>query len=131
MRISVLVVFAALALFAVAVPESAAQVSAPGGPSTFFRVRGRVEHPKVYRLADLKALPTQTVAVSFQGPGGTQAHSFTGALLEDVVKAAAPRFDADRKNDFLRWSARVHATDNYEVIVAFGEFDPGFENSKS
>jgi hypothetical protein len=51
MRISVLVVFAALALFAVAVTESAAQVSAPGGPSTFFRVRGRVEHPKVYRLA--------------------------------------------------------------------------------
>jgi DMSO/TMAO reductase YedYZ molybdopterin-dependent catalytic subunit len=67
MRISVLVVFAALALFAVAVTESAAQVSAPGGPSTFFRVRGRVEHPKVYRLADLKALPTHTVAVSFQG----------------------------------------------------------------
>jgi hypothetical protein len=35
-------------------------------------------------------------------------------LLSDIEAAAAPRFDADRKNDFLRWTARVHATDNYE-----------------
>jgi hypothetical protein len=42
-----------------------------------------------------------------------------------------PRYDADSKNDFLRWSARVHATDNYEVVVAFGEFAPGFEANRS
>jgi len=44
-----------------------------------------------------------------------------------VATAAAPRVDADQKNDILRWTARVHATDNYEVEVAWGEFDPGFE----
>ena len=45
-----------------------------------------------------------------------------------MATAAAPRVDADQKNDnILRWTARVHATDNYEVLVAWGEFHPGFE----
>ncbi len=112
-----------------AATESAAQPTSPG-VSTSFRVAGRISHPRVYRLADLEALPAHTVDVSFQGPGGTQTHSFTGALLFDVATAAAPRFDTDRKNDFLRWTARVHATDNYEVVVAWGEFDPGFEGKQ-
>jgi hypothetical protein len=122
------VLFAGLAL-GLAVTESAAQPTNTG-VSSFFRVGGRVAHPSVYRLADLKALPAHAVDVSFQGPGGIQAHSFTGALLTDVEMAAAPRFDTARKNDFLRWTARVHATDNYEVVVAFGEFDPGFEGKQ-
>src|SRR5262245_54077304 len=120
---------AAVLIVGVAATESAAQ-GAPGGQSTSFRVLGRVSHPKVYRLNDLKALPAHTVDVAFQGPGGVQNHRFTGALLNDIVTAAGPRYDADRKNDFLRWSARVHATDNYEVIVAFGEFDPNFEDKQ-
>jgi DMSO/TMAO reductase YedYZ molybdopterin-dependent catalytic subunit len=109
-----------------AATQSAAEPTTAGF-SSFFRVGGRVAHPKVYRLADLKALPAHTVAVSFQGPGGTQTHAFTGALMDDVATAAAPRVDADQKNDILRWTARVHATDNYEVVVAWGEFDPRFE----
>jgi Oxidoreductase molybdopterin binding domain len=109
--------------------QTSAQASA-GGPSTSFRVAGDVEHRAVYRLDSLKALSPHTVDVSFEGPGGLQSHHFTGVLLEDLVSAAAPRFDPNRKNDFLRWSARVHATDNYEVIVAFSEFDPGFENKQ-
>jgi hypothetical protein len=104
------VLVAGLAL-GLAATESAGQSTTPG-VSSFFRVGGRVAHPRIYRLADLKALPAHTVHVSFQGPGGTQSHSFSGALLSDVESAAAPRFDADRKNDFLRWTARVHATDN-------------------
>jgi DMSO/TMAO reductase YedYZ molybdopterin-dependent catalytic subunit len=119
-------VLAAGLLLGMAVTESAAQPTA-GGVSSSFRVSGRIDHPKTYRLADLKALPVHTVTVSLQGPGGTQTHSFTGALLYDVATAAAPRVDADQKNDILRWTARVHATDNYEVVVAWGEFDPGFE----
>jgi len=127
-RLLVPFIIAAALFLDVAASESVAQ-PAPG-PSTAFKVIGRIGHPKIYKLADLKALPAHTVSVSFQGPGGIQNHSFTGALLNDIVAPAAPRFDANRKNDFLRWSARVHATDNYEVIVAFGEFDPGFENKQ-
>jgi DMSO/TMAO reductase YedYZ molybdopterin-dependent catalytic subunit len=119
-------VVAAGLVLGVAATESAAQSTSPGA-STFFRVGGRVDHPRIYRLADLKKLPAHTVNVSFQGPGGTQSHTFTGALLYDVATAAAPHVDTDRKNDSLRWTARVHATDNYEVVVAWGEFDPGFE----
>src|SRR5215813_15479432 len=126
LRVFVPLLLAAGLLLAIAATVSAAPPSTPG-PSTFFRLTGRVAHPSTYRLADLKALPVHTVDVSFQGPGGVQHHSFTGALLDDIVTAAAPKYDTDRKNDFLRWSARVHATDNYEVLVAFGEFDPGFE----
>src|ERR1700738_2459404 len=113
-------------LLGLSVTETAAQPTA-GGVSSSFRVSGRIDHPKTYRLADLEALPAHTVTVSFQGPGGIQTHSFTGALLYDVATAAAARVDADQKNDILRWTARVHATDNYEVLVAWGEFDPGFE----
>jgi hypothetical protein len=102
-----------------AVTESAAQSTTPG-VSSFFRVGGRVAHPRGYRLADLKALPAHTVDVSFQGPGGIQSQSFTGALLSDIETAAAPRFDADRKHDFRRWTARVHPSDNCEVVVATG-----------
>jgi len=82
-------------------------------------------------LNGLKALPAHTVDVAFQGPGGVQNQRLTGALLNDIANAAGPRYDANRKNDLLRWSARVHATDNYEVIVAFGEFAPNFENKQS
>jgi hypothetical protein len=113
-------------LLGLAVTESAAQATTPGF-SPFFRVGGRVAHARTYRPADLEKLPAHTVNVSFQGPGGEQSHSFTGALLYDVASAAAPRLDTSRKNDALRWTARVHATDNYEVVVAWGEFDPGFE----
>src|SRR5258708_10993024 len=101
------VLVAGLAL-GLAATESAAE-STTRGVSSFFRVGGRVAHARVYRLADLEALTAHTVDVSFQGPGGIQTHRFTGALLSDVEPAAAPRFDADRKNDFLRWTARVHA----------------------
>jgi len=120
---------AAVLILGLAAAESAAQSATPGF-SPAFRVRGRVDNPKTYRLADLQAKPAHTVDVSFQGPGGIQHHSFTGALLSDIVAIAAPRYDAARKNDFLRWTARVHATDNYEVVVAFGEFDRNFENKQ-
>jgi DMSO/TMAO reductase YedYZ molybdopterin-dependent catalytic subunit len=119
-------VLAAGLLLGLAVTESTAQPAA-GGVSSSLRVSGRIDQPKTYRLADLKALPAHTVTVSFQGPGGVQTHNFTGALLYDVATAAALHVDADQKNDILRWTARVHATDNYEVVVAWGEFDPGFE----
>ena len=116
-------------LVVLATTESLAQ-STTASVSSEFRVSGRVAHPRSYRLTDLKTLPAHTVSVSFQGPGGIQSHSFTGALLHDVATVAEPRFDAKRKNDFLRWSARVHATDDYEVVVSWGEFDPGFEGKQ-
>lgn len=106
MRLVAALALAAALLLAVAATVSAAAPPAPG-PSTAFRLTGRVAHPKWYRLADLKALPAHTASVSFQGPGGIQHHQFTGALLNDLVTAAEPKYDTDRKNDFLRWSARV------------------------
>src|ERR1700730_14239319 len=92
-------VVAAALVLGFAATESAAQPTA-GGVSSIFRVSGRISHPKTHRLADLEALTPHQVTVSFQGPGGTQTHTFVGALLEDVATAAAPRFDTDQKNDF-------------------------------
>src|SRR3954468_21111232 len=86
-------VVAAALFLGIAATETAAQ-PVQGGPSTSFKVLGRVGHPKIYKLADLQALPAHTVNTSFIGPGGSQNHSFTGALLNDIVAAAAPRFDA-------------------------------------
>ena len=117
-------------MLGLAAGESVAQ-STHSGFSSLFRVSGRVSQPKIYRLADLKALPPHTVDISFQGPGGIQTHQFTGALLNDIVAAAKPRFDADRKNDFLRWTARVRATDNYQVVVALANSTQASRPSKS
>ena len=120
----------AFGLVLVLAPTQSTAQSTPGGPSSSFKVTGDISQPVTYRLADLKALPAYTLDVSFEGPGGVQSHQFTGALLYDVETAAAPNFDSVRKNDVLRWTARVRATGNYEAVVAFGEFDPGFEGKQ-
>jgi len=122
-----LLIAVALLLASVAAATTVAQST---GFSPSFRVGGRILHPKTYTLADLQALPAHDVTVTFQGPGGAQTHQYRGALLYDIATAAGPRFDADQKNDQLRWYAHVTATDNYQAIVSWGEFDPGFEGKQ-
>lgn len=64
------------------------------------------------------------------GGGHSRGFTFEGALLVDVLTAAEPAFDPDRKNDALQHSVLVTATDNYQAIVAWGEIDPEFEGKE-
>ena len=62
----------------------------------------------------LAALPEETLSVSFEGPGGVQAHTEMGPPLLDVLAAAgvSPTLDT--------WVAGV-GNDNYVATVTPGE----------
>jgi DMSO/TMAO reductase YedYZ molybdopterin-dependent catalytic subunit len=106
-------------------PLTSAQTA---GFSPTFAVGGLVASPRTFALADLQALPAQDVTVTFLSGTTPQTHNYRGARLFDVLNPTGPRFDSTRKNDKLRWFARVVATDGYEVAIGWGEFDPDFGN---
>jgi len=73
-------------------------------------------------------LTSHNVSVMFQAGPAVETHTFTGFLLFDVMNLLKPQFDPDVKNDKLRFYVSATGTDAYQAIVAWGEFDPGFEN---
>lgn len=95
--------------------------------SPSFVLDGAVTNPRTYTLADLQALPAVEVAVEFLTGTALQQRTYRGVLLYDLLQAAGPQFDPSRRNDQLRWYVTARATDAYEAVVAWGEFDPGFE----
>jgi len=92
-----------------------------------FVVSGDVEHRLKLHVSDLVKLPQQMLTVSFLAGNGYQTHTYTGPLLLDVLNLAGPAFDPSIKNDKLRHYVVVTGSDGYQVVVAWGEFDPGFE----
>ena len=73
-------------------------------------------------------LTSHNLSVMFQAGQAVETHTFTGFLLFDVMNFLKPQFDPDVKNDKLRFYVSATGTDDYQAIVAWGEFDPGFEN---
>jgi hypothetical protein len=127
---------AVLALTAFASASAVASTSAPnlppliGLPPGKFLLIGDVARPQLLDVAALRALPQQTVDVTFKAGSGTQHHVYVGPLLLDVLDQASPPFDPNIKNDKLRHYISVSATDDYRALVAWGEIDPSFENKK-
>ncbi|MFB9830704.1 molybdopterin-dependent oxidoreductase [Actinoallomurus acaciae] len=123
------VVAAFVAIFAVAFLSSSA-VAAPvrSGHSRPAQVvvTGQVQHRRAYTVADLRRFPQHTVTVQFGSSTGTEQHTFTGPLLTDVAAAVGPRFDANVKNDQLRFFVAATGADGYRAIVSWGEIDPAF-----
>jgi DMSO/TMAO reductase YedYZ molybdopterin-dependent catalytic subunit len=91
-------------------------------------VDGTVTHRLQLTTADLGRLPQRTITVTFESGTGTQTHTYTGPLLLDVLGQAQPRFDPQVKNDKLRHVVTATGSDRYQAAVAWGEFDPDFEN---
>jgi hypothetical protein len=119
-----------LALAAVGVTGATTQRNPFKLPAGSFLVRGDVAHPLVLEASDLAALPSHTIQVSFQSATGVQQHTETGPLLADVLALAKPVFDPAMKNDQLRHYVAATGSDGYQAIVAWGEFDPGFEGKQ-
>ena len=96
-----------------------------------FALTGNVQTPLELSVADLAALPNQRTVIATYTAGGTpETHTFTGPRLRDVLALAGPKFDAAIRNDRLRSYVSVSATDNYQALVGYGEFDPNFENKE-
>jgi DMSO/TMAO reductase YedYZ molybdopterin-dependent catalytic subunit len=94
--------------------------------SETLKVDGHVAHPLQLTLDQVKALPPVTVSLTFQSDHGPQTGTYTGALLLDIVKQAAPVDQGSDKG--APWRHVIIATghDGYGVAVAIGEIDPRF-----
>ncbi|MGI8687532.1 MAG: molybdopterin-dependent oxidoreductase [Thermomicrobiales bacterium] len=113
----------ASAIAATAMPT----VAAVGGVSATVSVGGGVETPLNLGLADVRAFPPITLNAETRTRQGSQgSHSYTGALLKDVLDKAKPRTDPNRKNDLLSVYITAVGSDGYRATVAYGEIDPDF-----
>lgn len=109
-----------------------AQDATPGASPTAAQsveITGLVDHPISVSVDDIKALPSQTVDVTFQSGKGEQQHTYTGALLSDVLALASPTLDPDIKNQVLQRYLVITASDGYTVVLSMGEIDPAFGNN--
>lgn len=77
---------------------------------------------------DLKALPNESVDVTFMSGSGEQKHSFTGTSLYGVLEHVGLPFPEGVKNPMLKTYLVVTANDGYQVVIAGGELDPAFGN---
>lgn len=107
-------------------PLRQASPSASPVPTDTIAISGLVDHPGSLSVTDLQRLPTETVAVTYQGHDGEERHTFTGvrlfALLDRVGVTAAP----DERNPLLHRYLIVTANDGYQVLLSGGELDPNF-----
>src|SRR5579872_1339544 len=107
-----------LALTLWAAPASAQSAS--------LAVDGHVAHPAQMTLDQIKALPPVTVSLTFQSDHGPQTGTWTGALLLDIVRQAAPVDSGPDKSAPLQHTILARGRDGYGVALAIGEIDPRF-----
>jgi DMSO/TMAO reductase YedYZ molybdopterin-dependent catalytic subunit len=118
----------ALIAFALALPSAAvpAQAACEGGFSNTVVVKGAVQNPVRLRRADLKAMPSSLVTISYFGGGAFTTKSYIGVPLINILNQAVIVTDPARKNDILRKYVVGHATDCYEAIVGVAEMLPNY-----
>jgi DMSO/TMAO reductase YedYZ molybdopterin-dependent catalytic subunit len=109
--------YAALLLFA-----SAAFAQAP---ATTLAVTGDVPTPLTLTLANLAAMPRQTVRVP--NADGSMA-VYEGVALIDVLKKAGVPFGGELRGKALASYVLAKASDGYQVVFTPGELDPSFGN---
>jgi DMSO/TMAO reductase YedYZ molybdopterin-dependent catalytic subunit len=77
---------------------------------------------------ELKALPNESMDVTFMSGKGEQQHSFTGTSLYGVLEHVGLHFPEGAKNPMLKTYLIVTANDGYQVVISGGELDPAFGN---
>jgi hypothetical protein len=104
-----------------------AQSSSLRPPSPpFFQVFGQVQTPKFFNAGALKKLPISNENVTYFAAGNIVSHSFTGALLWDLLLSVGIVVDPSIKNDILRKTIVVTGTDGYVAVFTAGEIAPNF-----
>jgi len=103
----------------------------PGAPEGAYaaslQVAGLVSHPQTLTVSDLRRFqPTRVTATQRTGIKILGTATYTGALLNSVVQAAAPISNTSYKNDPLRQFVTVVGSDNYQATVALAEILPTF-----
>lgn len=105
----------------------ATTLSCPGGYAPRFWVEGAVTSKKTFSLADLKAFPSTRLTVTwYSGRDGFVTGTYTGVLLLDLLNSVGIVNNPAQRNDQLRKSVVVAASDCYESTLALGELLPQF-----
>jgi hypothetical protein len=92
-------------------------------------VTGAVRHPGIrLTLARLKAMPTQTVTVSFGSAKGTESHTETGVPVATLLGQLGLAIDSARKDDELSFAVLAIGADGYRAVVSYGEISPEYGN---
>jgi hypothetical protein len=123
---------AAPAAPAPAAPAPASASVAPAQPPVeagAVRITGAVRQPGVLTAAQLAAIPSQTVAVTFGTEKGSQHHTEVGAPLSTVLTQAGPVLTAGKKHDELSVGVLVIGADGYQALLSYGELNPALGNS--
>lgn len=114
-----LIVLAAWGFAAVAAAD-------PAPPSPRLAVDGQVNNPRTWMVEDLQKLPATRVRVAYSSDHGQEEAVYTGGLLWEIIRQAAP-IDGPGPGAFLRRVVLVTGSDGYAVALAWGEIDPDFE----
>jgi hypothetical protein len=101
---------------------SAALAQAPAATLT---VTGDLPMPLTLTLANLAAMPRQTVHIP--NPDGSMA-TYEGVALFDVLKKAGVPFGGELRGKALASYVLAKASDGYQVAFTPGEIDPSFGN---
>ena len=119
----------AVVLLSFAVSAWAADApSAPGRP-TSLSVGGMVTHAQSFTIDQIRAMPAHHVEASFTTMHGQDHHSWTGALLWDVVTKAGLKDEPGRRTT-MRHTITVAGQDGYAAAFAIGEIDPTLEGKQ-
>lgn len=110
-------------------PAPASASAHPPAEAGAVRITGAVRQPGVRTAAQLAAIPSQTVAVTFGTEKGTQRHTEVGVPLSTLLEQAAPVLTAGRKHDELTIGVLVVGADGYQALVSYGELAPALGNS--
>jgi DMSO/TMAO reductase YedYZ molybdopterin-dependent catalytic subunit len=86
-------------------------------------VGGEVEPPLALQEADLMKLPRHTARVADHN--GVEA-TFAGAPLVDILRLAGVKLGEQLRGQEMTTYVLVTAADNYQVVFAVAELDPGF-----
>jgi DMSO/TMAO reductase YedYZ molybdopterin-dependent catalytic subunit len=89
--------------------------------------RGLFAQPGSLTLADLQALPTETIETPFISDAGDEVqHAYTGVRLWNVLQLAGLTLDTEQPEDSLHKYIVLTAKDGYVVVIALAEIDPSF-----
>jgi len=108
-------------------PYSRAQTASAPAPAAQLKIGGAVTTPLVLTLADLKAMPRQTLRVL--NPHDNKTEVYEGVSLQELLrKAGAPQGEKVR-GDVLATYVLAEAEDGYRVVFSLAELDSGFLDS--
>jgi DMSO/TMAO reductase YedYZ molybdopterin-dependent catalytic subunit len=94
-------------------------------------IDGAVEHPTSLTLADLEHEPAMTEAVSLKTMKGVLTGRYTGVLLWTLLQQAVIKVSPGIRNDAMRHTIVVTASDGYTTVLSVAEIDPEFGDERA